>query len=113
MSDPQPVLKNAAVTAFVVLFLTELTEVTSYFDWWSPSADDILMWAKLAGLVVGVALLVQAWFVHRRVTPNEKVALTVTDVALLEAADDPQSKHGMDLLRDIAQVERDRVPPTY
>lgn len=108
---PEPVLKNAVATGIALQILGVAAALTSYYGWWTPSGEELLLWASAFGVLVGLVLYVQGWLVRKRVTPNAKVALTTTDVALLEAANDPQTPRGMGILRDIAQIERDRVPP--
>lgn len=108
---PQPVLKNAFATGFALALLTQVASFTSYMGWWTPSGEDLLQYAGLAGLVVGVVIFIQGYFVHNRTTPTSTVALTHDDVKLIEAASDPQVPVGMGLLRDQVQIARDRVPP--
>lgn len=115
MSDPtpQPVLKNAFATGVALALLTQIAAFTSYKGWWSPSGEDLLQYASLVGLIVGVFIVVQGYFVHNRTTPTANVALTHDDVKLIEAANDPQTPVGMGLLRDQAQIARDRIPPVH
>jgi hypothetical protein len=113
MRDQQPVVKNAFVSGLVLQTLGAIAVLTRHFGWWDPSVDDIFTIAEFAGFVGGVALMVQGWFVHNRTTPTANVALTKDDVQLLEAATDPQTPIGMGLLRDAAQIARDRVPPSH
>lgn len=110
--NPEPVIKNAAATAIALVVVTQVAWFLHYFDVYDIDSDLALQIAQAAGLVVGIVLLVQGWLVRKKVTPTAKVALTTTDAQLLEAATDPQVPIGMGLLRDAAQVARDRVPPT-
>jgi hypothetical protein len=109
----EPVIKNAAATAIALVVVTQVAWFLHYFDVYDIDSDLALQIAQAFGLLVGIVLLVQGWFVRNRVTPTAEVALTKDDVQLLEAATDPQTPIGMGLLRDAAQIARDRVPPTH
>lgn len=110
---PEPVLKNAIATGLALQVLGVVAGLTSYYGWWTPTSEELMLWAGAFGVLAGLVLYIQGWLVRKRVTPVENVALTKADVALLEAATDPQSPHDMGILRDMAQIARDRVGPTY
>jgi hypothetical protein len=109
----EPVIKNAAATAIALVVVTQVAWFLHYFDVYDIDGDLALQIAQAFGLLVGIVLLVQGWFVRNRVTPVENVALTKKDAELIEAATDPQVPIGMGLLRDAAQIARDRVPPAH
>lgn len=86
---PEPVLKNAVVVGIVMQVLGVVAGLTSYYGWWSPSSEELLLWASAFGVLAGLVIYIQGWFVRKQVTPTSKVALTHQDVELLDALQPP------------------------
>lgn len=73
LPTPEPVIKSDALTALIVLVLTQLNPIARHFDWWDFTGEDIDYVGQLVGLAVVVFITVKAWIVRGDVWPDVKV----------------------------------------
>jgi hypothetical protein len=88
VNPPQPVIRNAAVTAAALFLLSQAAQITTYFGWWEPDVELLILLANLAGTVAAAVIVAQGWLAHNDVVPVAKAdALVARALAEMPPAD--------------------------
>lgn len=90
MSDvDQPVMTAEWWKSAVAGGITAVSTLLIAFNAWTPTKDQLLAIGAVGTWLVLTVYPLTAYFVHKRVTPNSNVALTVQQADVLKAAQAP------------------------
>jgi hypothetical protein len=72
-TGPGPVLTKDAIEKGIVSVLSSVALLTARYGWWSPSGEDVLTIAGVAGSVYAFLGLVASFFTREQVRPEADV----------------------------------------